>query len=584
MTAILPYLRTRDGVFQYERRVPTHIQRNPSWFAQSFEHRPLYRRSLKTKRRADALAAYEAIDRDFEQRAARWTGAAPRVEITRSPPRRTLTDQDLDAIAHHYANLVAEPFEKLHRRANVCDSAAAELARMESDLEIDAESIQANLKARVPDAASLILQPVAEAAIVATNQGYDAPEGSEYRSAIIGAIRSGQERGYKRVAALSGGEVLPKLATVAAPRKSLNPMTLADAIDCYFEARKPPVKIISETRLALKKFEQVVGCKSLAAVTKDDAHRFLQGLSDQQVGGKTPGSVVRYLSEATIRKRLWMLTAPINHARGRGLFDGENVLNGLNASLYARATDKAAMPTKRRLQVSELNLIFAHPWFTGCASATNTHTPGAHRLNGAEFWVPIVALYTGCRAAELGGLKISEVQLNDPCPHIIIRDNEYRRTKSKRTRCVPILDALVAIGFPSYVEHIRRCGHDRLFPDWLASKRKGGGENDFPAWSNGAVIRAFNRTVIPSALGEKLASGARREVTFHSLRGAFKAMLATSNRVTPVLVDEVIGHSQGDLDNRYIGEVTIEETYPVMRSCNYMGLNIPNNINLSTSA
>lgn len=89
------------------------------------------------------------------------------------------------------------------------------------------------------------------------------------------------------------------------------------------------------------------------------------------------------------------------------------------------------------------------------------------------------------------------------------------------------------------------------------------------------MIRAFNRTVIPDALGDQLPAEARREVTFHSLRGAFKAMLVTGNGVPLSMVNEVVGHASSDLDQRYIGEITIEETYPAIAGCNYNGLSLP---------
>jgi integrase len=233
------------------------------------------------------------------------------------------------------------------------------------------------------------------------------------------------------------------------------------------------------------------------------------------------------------------------------------------------------MPDKRRLQISELNDLFAHPWFTGCASPNERYKAGSYRLSGSEFWVPIVALYTGCRAAELGGMKVADVRLEDSHPHLIVRDNEYRRTKAQRTRRVPILDALITLGFPAYLNRIREAGHDRLFPDWTARLRKGAGPGDDPAWSNSGIIRAFNRKVIPAALGDRLPQGARREVTFHSLRGAFKAMLAAGNNIHPVLVNAVVGHKNEEMDGRYIGEATIEETYPVVHAANFNGLLLP---------
>jgi len=573
MTAILPYFHVRDGVYQYERRVPLGVQRDHSFYQARFGGRPLFRRSLRTKCKAKAALAWQAAHETFEALLARPVTST--AEERTYAPLRAVTDHDLVAIAARYTALTVEPFESLHRRANVDEVAAAELARLESDLEIDGEAIKIAFRSRDANPTSCVMQPASEAAFVIAEHGFFAPEGSEFRGAIIGAIRNGLEQGYRRVSALSQGEALAMLGTAVAPVQPVNTMTLANAVNRYLTDRQPPVKAVSEMRLALSQFEQVVGRKSLAALTRDDARQFMAWLSEKKVGGRTKGSIVRHLSEQSIGKRVRMLSASINHARDRGLFSGDNVLSGCKVAAYAKSGDKAAMPVKRRLQVSELNAIFTHPWFVGCKSPSERYSPGTHRLKGAEFWVPIVALYTGCRAGELGGMKVSDVRLNDLHPHLVVRDNEYRRTKSRRARRVPILDALVAIGFPAYVESIRAGGHERLFPDWTARVRKGGGENDYPAWSNSTVIRAFNRTVIPVALGERLSPEARREVTFHSLRGAFKAMLAAGNNVTPVIVNAVVGHKNDDLDERYIGEATIEETYPVVHAADFAGLVLP---------
>lgn len=577
MTAILPYFHLREGVYQYERRVPLRIQRDRALYEARFQSRPLFRRSLRTKRVDEAALAYNAAHCDFEALIA--PASSPRVVQTRSAPTRMVTDHDLVAIADRYARLTAEPFERLHRRANVSAAAAAELERLESDLEVDADAIRAALRSRNADHEALVVQPVSEAALLIAEHNFFAPEGSEHRGAVIGAVRSGLEQGYKRVAALSQGvTAVPSLGTAVTPLKSLNTLTLSAAVDRYIKDRNLPVKTVSETRLALRQFEQINGNRALSSLTRDDVHKFAEYLSDQKVGGKTAGSVVRYLSEQSILKRIQVLARPIDHARHRGVFDGENMLKGVKVKAYAKAVDRSIMPAKRRLQVSEINTILAHPWFSGCASSTDIYSPGNYRLDAAEYWVPIIALFTGCRAAELGGLKVSEVILDDHYPHFIIRDNEYRRTKSKRTRRVPVLDVLIELGLPMYVARIREGGHDRLFPDWTASKRKGGGEADYPAWSNSGVVRAFNRQVIPAMLGDRLSVGARCEVTFHSLRGAFKAMLAATNKVPPIIVNEIVGHAHDDLDSRYIGEVTIEETYPAVRHCRYSGLILPSGV------
>lgn len=574
MTAFIPYLRTRDGVFQYERRVPLGVQRNRALFEARFGGRPLFRCSLRSKDRLIALRAYEAADRKFQQLVSLGELGAHSTIRQCPPAERIVTDADLVAISDRYEHVTAEPFERLHRRANVCGGAADELDRMEYELGQDAPVIRAFLQGRdVSDGP--ILHLATEAQSVITEYGFDAPHMSEQRGAVIGAVRNGLERGYKRITALAEGTALPTLGSTTKAGVKAQALTLADAVEVYLKARRLPVKSESETRLSLRQCEQIIGCKTLSAITRHDAHRFAEYLAGQKVGGRTTGSILRHLSEASIRKRLRMIISAINHVRDAGLFDGENVFSGIRVENIVSPVDKSVMPDKRRFQVSELNCILEHPWFVGCKSPTDIYTVGPHRLDGSHYWVPIVALLTGCRASELGGLKVSEIRDDDANPHIIIRNNEYRRTKSGRNRCVPILDALVELGFLSYVERIRTKGHDRLFPDWTANKRKGNGENNYPAWSNSSIIRAFNRNIIPATMGERLAPDARREVTFHSFRGAFKAMLSVTNRVPPIIVNEVVGHANGELDERYVGEVSIEETYPLVRFARYKGLIIP---------
>lgn len=496
------------------------------------------------------------------------------LKATERTPDRVVTDEDLINVATRHSEVTASVFEALHRRSNIDPDAAAELARLEYDLERDAEDIKQALCGRVTDDDCLILKPVGEARHIVAEVGFAAPEGSDEFAAIVGAVRAGMEQGYQRIGAMLAGGAIPRLPETAAANRKETSLTLAEAVELYLEARKPSQKTVAETKLALRHFEATVGRKALAATTRQDAHLYVQYLARQKVGGKTVGSIVRPLSEQSIGKRLRMLASAIYYARDVGRFHGENPLANVRLGNLVQPKDRAIMPDKRRLKISELNAIFSHPWFTGCASPTDTHAPGTHRLGGSEYWVPIVAVLTGCRASELGGLKLSEVRLDDAMPHFLIRNNEHRRTKNGRSRCVPILDMLIELGFPAYVEKVRKAGATRLFPDWTAIKPAGGGDTAYPAWSNARIIRAFNRTVIPAALGDQLSAEARREVTFHSLRGAFKAMIGTTNNVSANIVHEVVGHAKSELDERYIGEITIEETYPALRALRYQGLTI----------
>ena len=570
MTNIIPHLRIRDGVYQFERRVPLYIRRDAQRYADLFSSKPLYRVSLRTKVEAEAVDALVRERARFERMIAEPN--SPHV-----PPigTRTLTNDDLSVIAQRYCDITAAPFERMHKLASIDPRAADELERMEYELGLDGDDIRAALQPRPSARHAPIRTPLEEAGCVVQESGFKVADSGEEFGAIVAAIRVGKLRGYGRIGQLGEGNTLPALAVPPTALPGPDSGTLKDAVDRYLSARKPSAKLVSETRLALRQFEEAVGRKSLAAITRRDVHCFVEHLAEKRVGGKTKGSVARHLSETSIGKRMRMLKSAIDHARDSGQFDGDNPITGVKIANFVKHHDKTVMPEKRRLRISELNAIFAHPWFVGCRSPEEQHSPGDHLLDGCEYWGPIVAAFTGCRAAELGGMKITEVRLDHSLPHFIVRPNEFRGTKNGRSPNVPILDALLELGFADYFDRVAKSGAVRLFPDWEARARIGGGPKEFPAWSNAKMVRAFNRTVIPTALVGELSPDMRREVTFHSLRGAFKAMLVITNGISSHIANEVIGHANSDLDRRYIGAATIEETYPKVHACRYPGLILP---------
>lgn len=141
---------------------------------------------------------------------------------------------------------------------------------------------------------------------------------------------------------------------------------------------------------------------------------------------------------------------------------------------------------------------------------------------------------------------------------------------------MPLLDALLELGFAEYVASVRKQGADRLFPEWESPRRIGDFDKDDAAWSNASLIRSFNRTVINHRLGDLLLPGARREVTFHSFRGAFKSMLGLKQHCVPHnVINEVVGHAKTELDQRYVGVIPLEETCPAIRACGWAELVIP---------
>ena len=580
----LGYVRekAKSGVWMYERRVPKAIRDDPSAFIH-FDSKPLFRRSLLTKVHAEAFEPASRVHAEFEKKLRRALGE-PDISVVTPPSRllKQVTQSDIDRIAQRYRELTRSRFERAQLLADSDPDAADELKRLHYQLEMDAAEINSILVDRKrPAELSPYEAPADTARWIIGNEGYDAPEGSVAFGSIANAVRSGTIKGYSDIDAMAKGLAIPKLE--ADSGSETPPMTISEAVERYLIHGSFPPKTATEAKLALKQFISVVGNKSIESLKRADFQKFLEFLAGQKVGGRSAGSVKRPMSKQTLQKRLGFLRSAIRHAIERGWFvdpshGGEpiNPASGLKLDAYVAKADPAVTPPKRRFKIDELNRIFAYPWFAGCKSPSDTHTPGTYRLQGSEYWAPVVALYTGARASELGGMAIGEVKITDAHPHFVIRDNEFRRTKRGNIRNVPILDALFELGFGEYYERVAASGASRLFPDWHCPKGSERSGREDAAWSNAKIIRAFNRTVIPSALKGEFVTGSRQPVTFHSFRGAFKALLNDARyKLSRNLINEVIGHKKDEMDERYIGEHPIEETYPAIRSCKYSGLIIP---------
>jgi integrase len=574
VAAAVRYVRKRDEVFQYERRVPQRVQRDRARFAELFGSKALFRRSLRTKNHGEMHAAAYAVHLEFENLVARALGRVVPVAVSAPRALRKVTQGDLDALVERYSELTAKPFEQAYLMADSSPAFAGELERMHSELEIDAENLRSALRDKGATSKDLGFETPSDIARhVIEGERLDVKVGTPEFGAIVSAIRAGIEQGYRRIDGLEGGTILPKLPAQDAKQKPAA-LTLSETVKLYVRSKSLPPKTVSEVNLSLRIFEELHGNKALDSITRSDFIKFVEHLGSLDIGGKTPGSVQRPLSSQTMKKRLGFLRAAINHAIDRDLFDGRNPASNVKVDPWVRKVDAALMPAKRSFQIGELNKILQYPWFTGALSQTDTHRPGNLRLNDEHYWVPVVAIYTGCRAKELAGIRLDEVVIDDPHPHIRIRDNEYRGTKGSYSRFVPLIDAFLALGFKEYVNRVRREGHDRLFPNWEQPIPSMAANTREVSWSNAPLIRAFNRTLIPAVLGSTFVKGARLEVSFHGLRGSFKTMLQLHN-VPMNVVNEIIGHSKSELDQRYIGTIPIEKTYPLVRNCDYEGLVVP---------
>lgn len=564
--------RRSNGVFYYERRLPKAVQDRPAEWKALFEGKALFRRSLGTRRQSEALAASQPIHDDVERRLAEALGDdLKRVEASDNTTRR-VTPALLTKITENARARTVSPWQRRIIRAELGADQQAELERLADERECDAEDLRAILSGRAEIDDPRLPNIADDALKLIEQERLDAPVGSTMHAIIKRAVREGQLQGQREIDAILSGNSSALPLERRSARGTRAPK-ISEAVEAYVGQLRAP-RSIREAKEAGSSFVSVVGDLPLDEISRTDVVEFCKAEGARTIGGKTSGSISRPMSSATLKKKVGLLRASINHAIQTETYSGENPAAKIDVRHFTKPVSKALMPNKRPFTVHELQLLVAHPWFTGCESPTRIHDPGTLRLNGMHFWVPILAMHTGCRAGELGGLRVSEVRLDHEHPHIVIQDNFYRTTKGSYRRSVPLLDILLDLGFGQFVKRVAERGHDRLFFDWEAPA--GRVEAGATAWSNASLIRSFNRTVVPQQLGSILMPGARQEVTFHSFRGAFKTLLGRSEYNLPDnYKHEVIGHAKSALDKRYVQEIPLADTYPAMRMCRYEGLSLP---------
>ena len=123
----------------------------------------------------------------------------------------------------------------------------------------------------------------------------------------------------------------------------------------------------------------------------------------------------------------------------------------------------------------ELVLIFNSPIYIGFGNYR--HRPGSTITRDEQFWLPLLALFSGARPSELAQLTIADIGQRDDVWFLSIsnagrrkkRANASIKTKNAQ-RTIPIHSELVRCGFLRYVEELRTQGKQQLFPNFDISK------------------------------------------------------------------------------------------------------------------
>ena len=181
---------------------------------------------------------------------------------------------------------------------------------------------------------------------------------------------------------------------------------------------------------------------------------------------------------------------------------------------------------------------------------------GLHRT-AAQFWVPLIGLFTGARLNEICQLATGDVRTEESTDRWVFDFNNdtskdgFKSLKADHhARLVPIHKVLLDLGFIAFVRRQRDAKHERLFPElpYVAGANKYGDR----------LQRWFNRTYTQNC------GVSTPKTSFHSLRHTVISHLANDHRIDTNLFAVGMGQTPigGITQTRYTKRTTFENYAP----------------------
>ena len=169
-----------------------------------------------------------------------------------------------------------------------------------------------------------------------------------------------------------------------------------------------------------------------------------------------------------------------------------------------------------------------------------------------QYWLPLLAYYTGARINELCQLHVADVVTIDEILCISINDKDGKRLKNATAkRVIPLHDDLLELGFAKYVQILKQMKQQHLFEELnLNGKCKFGH----------VASKWF-------AVYKKDVGITGREKVFHSFRHTFANTLK-QNGVEEALAAALLGHAHNSMSyGNYGSEYSISHKHDVLQTC-----------------
>jgi len=344
---------------------------------------------------------------------------------------------------------------------------------------------------------------------------------------------------------------VPASAPDQAPAPARTSPKLSVALAQYLEAQRLEgvgEKTIGDKRSIVELLVRAVGDMSVHCFQRQHAQQFREVALKLPPRSNRKGNVslARLIADA---ESTISTTTFNNYAKYLSAFFAWLVLEG-----HCDKNPFEGLRIKQRAKVSAGRSRFTEDdlqrLFSGIATR---HDPG----KPYQYWLPLLALYTGARMGELCQLYADDIVTINGIDCIYIREGRAgQRLKTPSSeRVVPIHSKLRDAGFMQYVEGRKRKGADVLLFDLIKHKRHG---------YSATPSKWFGR--LREALGFK---DAEDKKDFHSFRHTVADHLKQLG-VTESLVAGVLGHQSGGITfSRYGKDFKPEVLQPVIEQLTF---------------
>ncbi|PWK89861.1 site-specific integrase [Fulvimonas soli] len=325
---------------------------------------------------------------------------------------------------------------------------------------------------------------------------------------------------------------------------------LSERIDLFltqFKARKVSAGNVLDTAYTLRLLLGLVGDKPLAEVAAPDMDilmdalanlppnaskdRVLRDLSPQEVIAKAKREGIEPIAFRTREKHLDRLRAFFNWAIER-----EDIKRNPAASLHFLSREQEETRDRRAFTPEELAIIF------------DPDRRAEHCTTPAQWWCPLVALFTGARVAEVALLRVSDLVQVDGAYGFQFH---WKVKNANSRRFVPLHIELLRVGITEY----RRLVEQALGPEAPL----------FPSLSADPVDALgdwFNRTYL-----RKVCGLTDPKLVYYCFRHTF-ATLADRAGIIDARIAEITGHSaRGSILRwHYIDPGTVRQKCETLRA------------------